>query len=189
MHATCLPKCDESYLLYWVLVQLKRELPKLSEAAKSNHPNHTFDQLALCVQMTVDRPVSIVTYPLVQVPASIQFFRLGEESAHERHFQNLTIQRNARGEKDATMLMIRRSDGQSTGTDTKIYVVSLDKSAAADYSRRRQRSAGQMSAVRSHVLSDTIIEHIQTKARDLDLNIWKAKFICKCVDRYLKSQD
>lgn len=189
MHATSFPKCDESYLLYWALVQLKRELPKVAEAAKINHPKHTFDQLALCFEMTVDEPFEIMTYPLVQVPASIQFFQLGAESTHERHFQNLTIQRNARGEKDATMLMIRRSDGQSTGTDTKIYVVSLDKSAAADYSRRRQRSAGQMNADRSHILSNIIIDYIETKAQDLDLNIWKAKFICKCVDRYLKSHD
>lgn len=189
MHATSFPKCDESYLLYWALVQLKRELPKVAGAAKNNHPKHTFDQLALCFEMPVDGPLEIMTYPLVQVPASIHFFQLGAESTHERHFQNLTIQRNARGEKDATMLMIRRSDGQSTGTDTKIYVVSLDKSAAADYSRSRQRFAGQMTAVGSHDLSDTIIEHIQSKARDLDLNIWKPKFICKCVDRYFKSHD
>lgn len=172
VHSTELPKCDESFLLYWAHAQITRNFQSIYEKARLNHPNHSLDQIAFCVQVTVGRPVNISFYPLVPAPHSFHYYQLGAESTRERNFQKLTLQRNETGDKDAAMLMIRRSDGWST--DTNMFVVSLDKSNV-NPPGRALLSVEQLNAV------DRIVQHVMTKAAHLDVNFWNAKLLRKYV--------
>lgn len=176
-HSTELPKCDESFLLYWAHAQIKRDFQSIFEQARLRHPYHRFDQIAFCVQAKVGKPVDISFYPLVPSPLSFHSYQVGAESTRERHFQKLTLQRNERGDKDAAMVMIRRSDGWST--DINMFVVSLDKSNVSPPGCALL-PIDQISEV------DRAVQHVMAKAAHLEVNFWNAKLIRKYVDRYIK---
>lgn len=182
-------KCDKDYLLAWVLVQLRRHISSIRKAAATRFPKLPLEKVVLVVIMHLG-PMRILFYPLER-----DLYENDSKIAttsEVMHYRNLTLQKVVRGEKDATMLMIRYSDGRCY--TTMLTVVSLDKTASeVPHLGEGWKSTRQSIEEFRHNIPmtadpddiDNIIELIRKTAEQSNENIWKPGLIARCINKHL----
>lgn len=188
-HRSDIPRCDKNYLLFWVLVQIRRHLLSLRRTAAVQFPGVPFEKIALHVDM-VKWPMQILMHPLERTSDDV---RPGKERAEDVHFRTHALHRVERGDDAATMLTICYEDGEDLSS--KFFVVNLDKSPVARIKRanqgwksKRQSALDEekvpLEAVPDDV--DEILDPVQRTAARLKLNVWIPGLIEGCVDDFFK---
>lgn len=178
-------KCEKSYVLHWALVQVKRHLPGIRQSAARRCPDIPFEKIALIVNLTAT-PIRIFVDAIERVSRSSSLRQT--EKPEALYCGELVLRRIERGDKDATMLAIRYSVGQSICT--KFYAISLDKSfstegTTAGWKSKRQSAVDEndMPLTSTRDEMDDIIDPFLENVRKTGVNLWADGMIEEHVEK------
>ena len=182
-----MPSSDKSFLLHWILVQLRQFIPGIRNAAQRNGSG-PIENFGFYVYLGSSPPATFTAHDLSKSPKAYQ---RNIDGPSYRFFRNLVRKRVSKGDKNATLLTIMCNSDPGRIRSCKRVIVDLDKSHPPIV--REPELGHYFQDEHGYCLEstpgfmDVIYARIRRTSLVLDKNVWSPGLIERCVDEYIKS--